>query len=83
MAALEDLRQGYHDSAVKLTIAIEELKPVAEAGDKVAQEKLRIMHQMLQEMRDLRHLVANYYTAPRSPLYTMDGMYAPKTRSDK
>ena len=83
MARLSELQEGYSQSAIKIRLAIEELRPKVIAGDLAAKYKVKILKEMLQEMRDLRQLVVSYYTAPQSPKYTMNGLYAPRVQSDK
>lgn len=78
MATLAELSGQYREAAVRLRLAIEDREGLAARGDSVAARELTLLRQMLTEMRDLRRLTENYYSRPRSRLYTTAGLTAPR-----
>lgn len=75
VASLQEISLGYFDASVLLRAGIQELKERMKTMDDVdkasANAILRIYRQSLKETRDLRNLCRDYYTRPRSSLYTM------------
>ena len=87
MAALSELSAGYLEAAARLRIALEDAQgALARAGPvekKNLEERIRLLRQMLAEMRDLRQVTGQYYTGDRDGRYTTSTLKAPRTRSGK
>ena len=87
MAALSELSGAYLESAARLRVALEDAQgALARAGpeEKAAlEERVRLLRQMLAEMRDLRQVTGQYYTGDRDGRYTTSTLKAPRTHSGK
>lgn len=82
MARLEELSEGYMDAAVRLRLALEEARSKLEQADgperAALEQRVRMLRQMLQEMRDLRGVTQGYYTRARDGRYTTSTLRAPR-----
>jgi len=87
MAALSELSAGYLEAAARLRVALEDAQgALARAGPEkreALENKVRLLRQMLEEMRDLRQVTGQYYTGDRDGRYTTSTLKAPRVRSDK
>lgn len=82
MARLEELAEDYREAAVRLRLGLEEAKArlagLTGPERRELEERIRMMRQMLQEMRDLRQVTGGYYTRSRDGRYTVSTLKAPK-----
>lgn len=87
MAGLAELAGDYRDAALKLRMGLEDAKARLDGLDAPERAKLegemRVMRQMLREMRDLRRLCGGYYTGTRDGRYTTAFLTAPRFDSLK
>lgn len=85
MATLSELSDDYMDAAIQLRIRLDELRVILEEVDDLErrdlENRIRILEQMLKEMRDLRRLTEGYYTRDRDGTYTMSTLRAPRVNS--
>lgn len=80
MATLLEISEGYRRAAILVRLQLDEvrqaLKTASEAEKPMLRQRETVLKRMLQEMRDLRDLTANYYTRGRSQQYTSAGIRA-------
>lgn len=84
---LYTLAAEYLEAAAKLRLGLEKAQRQRESAPPPEQkrwdEKLRLLRQMLGEMRDLRQLTQAYYTGSRDGRYTTATLKAPRRRADR
>lgn len=83
MSTLAQLSGAYREAAIRLRLALEDRQEQAARGDLRAAREIRLLGQMLQEMRDLRQLTQGYYTLPRDGTYTTSNLRAPRVDTSK
>ena len=87
MAALAELARDYRDAARLLRLGLEDARVrlgELEGPERMRLEaEMRLIRQMLQEVRDLRQLCEGYYRRPRDGRYTTACLRAARADSLK
>ena len=78
MSTLREISEGYREAAVMLRMQYDMLREQIERGEDAPELRYAMgrIGRILQELRALRALTRDYYTAARPPEYTTAGLKA-------
>jgi len=73
MSTMAELAEEYRAETARLAMRLAE-KRAAGASER----EVRMLEEMLREMRAKQRVLSSYYDAPRDPSITMTGLFAPR-----